>query len=687
MKKILAWIKSPKSDFVLFIFLIVLLNLAGFRLYHRFDLTAPKSYSLSKESRQLVKNLQEPLSVRIFFDDNLPNQYNQVYQYIKDILVEYKGAANKNFSVSYMDMRKKENLSLAEELGLQQIQIQEVKNNEVGFKQVYMGIVIAYGDSIELLNPVSTTDGFEYKLTSTMSKMIAMADTLNGLKRDDKILLTLYLSDVLKSLGVNGAEQAERLVRSAFESVNNRNMNRLEFRVINPASQDAAILAEKYGIQAVSYSDHGKSATAAVGLVLEHGDAFYALPLQIQQSFFGYALGGLDSLEESINEGLQSLLSNVKQIGYITGHEELDHVSEEGAANLQKLISGMYELKDIDLSSENIPAGMNSVIINGPKFDYTEEELYKLDQFIMRGGNVLFFIDGMQQPETNNPYAASPMTPFSINLDRLLEKYGVKRGQNIVMDNNCYESPSQQYGKLKLFWAPVLKKAQFPKKNKITNNLNFVIMLQNSSLDATAALENKDLKTTILAKSSAESWTMENGVMLNPLYLAAPSDKEKMRSYDLAVLLEGRFKSAFDSAPVTENAEETAVTGDSNKLTTSNHIASSVMPGKVFVMGSSAVTTYQVIDEAGTSPVSMFIMNIIDYMNGHEDLCVMRTKVLGINNLEIKNPAAANFWKFFEQYGLVVILAATGFVVWRLRLKRRKAINNKYNPNDTRTIK
>ena len=107
----------------------------------------------------------------------------------------------------------------------------------------------------------------------------------------------------------------------------------------------------------------------------------------------------------------------------------------------------------------------------------------------------------------------------------------------------------------------------------------------------------------------------------------------------------------------------------------------------IFITSTSYITTYQVLDTTGSSPISMFVMNAVDYMNGNEDLCVMRTKVLGINNLEIKNPAAANFWKFFEQYGLVVILAATGFVVWRLRLKRRKAINNKYNPNDTRTIK
>ena len=166
MKKILQWLKGPKSDFILFIIFLVLLNLVGHKAFVRFDLTAPKSYSLSKASKTLVKNIDEPLSVRVFFSENLPSTYSNVYQYIKDILVEYKGAANKNFSVSYMDMSKPENEELARNLGINQVQIQELKNNEVGLKQVYMGLAVTYGDSIEIMNPIQTSDGFEFNLTT-----------------------------------------------------------------------------------------------------------------------------------------------------------------------------------------------------------------------------------------------------------------------------------------------------------------------------------------------------------------------------------------------------------------------------------------------------------------------------------------------------------------------------------------
>ena len=685
MKKILQWLKSPKSDFILFVIFLVLLNLAGHKAFVRFDLTAPKSYSLSKASKTVVKNLDAPLSVRVFFSDNLPSTYTSVSQYVKDILVEYKGAANKNFSVSYMDMSKPENEDLARELGIQQVQIQELKNNEVGLKQVYMGLAVTYGDSIEIMNPVQTSDGFEFELTTKISKMISMADTLAGLGKDEKITLTLYLSDALKWLGISGASEADGIISSAFDVVNKQNLGRLEYKIEKPESADADALAAKYGIQTISYSDSGVQKKAAIGLVLEYGEKSYALPLEVQRSFFGYAVAGLEDVETTITEGLQSLLSNTKAIGYITGHGEVSHTDAEQAANFERLISGMYELKDIDLNSDNIPAGMNSIIINGPKMDFTEEELYKIDQFLLRGGNVMLFLDGVVESGRDPMYGITNFAGNESNLERLLIKYGIERSQNMIMDKNCFKNLNPQYGELNYYWVPEIHKKYLAKRNVITNNLGSVYLLQSGSLDTSAAKDNKNLKVTELAKSSEEAWSATEDIMLNPLMMSTPSDASEYAQFNLAVLLEGKFDSAFDEAPVKADSNENT-SDEAAALVTSNYIKTSVMPGKLFVAGSSEITTKQVIDENGQSPVSMFLMNVVDYMNGNEDLCTMRTKSLSVNNLTIKSGVAAGFWKILNQYGLAVLVALAGLFVWRLRSARRRAINRKYNPNDTRTI-
>ena len=80
MKKFIKWLKSPSSDFVLFVLLLILANVAGHNAFKRFDLTSQRSYSLSKTSKSLVKNLEQPLTVRVFFDDKLPSPYNSVSQ-------------------------------------------------------------------------------------------------------------------------------------------------------------------------------------------------------------------------------------------------------------------------------------------------------------------------------------------------------------------------------------------------------------------------------------------------------------------------------------------------------------------------------------------------------------------------------------------------------------------------------
>ncbi len=689
MKKLLNWFKSSKSDFALFLILIVLVNLAGYSLFVRADLTGPKSYSLSKASKTLVKNVQEPLSVRVFFDENLPSPYNSIAQYVKDMLVEYKGAANKHFSVSYMDMSKPENVELARDCGLNQIQIQEVKNNEVGFKQGYMGLVITYGDAMEVIDPITSSDGFEYKFTSKVSKMINTADTLAGLGKDETIKLKLYYSSALKGMRINGYDETEKLVKAALKEINKQNMDRIELEEIDAPTSQAEDLINNYGLQGISYkTPDGHKETAIIGLILQYGENFRVLPVRISQSFFGYTMAGLDGIQESIAEGLQSLLSKITKIGYITGHNELDIKDETYSANFDKLVSAMYEFVELDLTSEDIPAGMSSIVINGPQYDYTEEELYKIDQFLMRGGNIMFFIDSMNQDGTANYYGNQTYVPNESNLDRLLTKYGIKRDFNMVMDKNSYTTTNQQYGKINLYWAPVLQKGQLAKKHPITNNLGYVIMLQNGSIDVSAALDNSNVKTTVLAKSSDDSWTMDKDIYLNPIMCAPPSDKSAFHASNLAVLLEGKFESAFDQAPVIEQTDEegNVIELPVGDLETSNHLTTSILPGKIFIIGSSSVTTRQVIDENGSNPIAMLLLNTVDYMNGNAELCTMRTKGLSVNTLTIKSKKAANFWKYFNEYGLVVILAAVGFIVWRVRSSRRKEINKRYNPDDTRTV-
>lgn len=678
MKKFFAWLKSPKSDFALLIIVLILLNLIGQRAFFRIDLTSARTYSLSDVSKQVVKTLDQPISVKVFFSDNLPAPYNTVDQYLEDLLVEYKGNSNKKFTYEFFDMSKPENEEVAEMYGISKYQVQEVTNNEVGIKSVYMGLVLIYSDRIEVIDPVQTSDGLEYKLTTAISNMIATTNTLAGLT--DKVQMTLYVSSRLNDFGIQGLDQIDQYVLEAYNEVNKKNLDRIAYSRVDPKSSDVALLTEKYGLQALTFKEaDGSFSYGALGLVLEYGDASRTIPLQLTQSIFGYAVDGLDSLEASISDSLRSLVSRSLEIGYITGHDENgldDQQTAHGAAFLPGLVSDTYSLTQINLAEENIPNRISAIIINGPKSAFSDSELYKIDQFLMRGGNVMCLLDPFTEEDDYSLYnytgqVTTKFTPLDTGLDRLLEKYGVSLGKNYLMDEECYTQTNQMYGKLNLYWIPIIRDSDIDQEHEITKNLGNIVYLQTGTVDILT--DSPDVKATALLKSSPKAWTQSEAILLNPLYI---DPAEELNQENIAVILEGNFQSAFDGDP--------SVSAENGSVTASSHLSSSVQPGKVFVTGTSYITSIQLIDEECTQPVSIFVRNVIDYMNNAGNLCSMRSKGLTVNTLTVNNQKVATFWQMFCQYGLVGVALIIAVILWRIRVLRRRQIRLEFDPDDSR---
>ncbi|MBP3708835.1 MAG: GldG family protein [Treponema sp.] len=686
MKKIINWLKGSSSDFALLVILLILANLVGMRAFMRFDLTRQKSYSLSPVSKQLMQTLDAPLSVHVFFSNNLTAPYSTTAQYVRDILVEYKGAANHHFSYAIMDMGKRENETLASQYGLRQSSIQVLKNNEVSFAQVYMGIAVSYADAIEVIDNIETSDGFEYKLTTTISKMISTANAFAGLAPDEHIKLTLYKSDTLKQFQIFGFDEIETAVAHAYETLNKQHMNRIDYERVNPSVADLRDIELRYGSQLIinQQTANGAQSIGALGLVLERGDMFRFIPISIQRSLLGLVVSGLDDLDKTIGDSMQSLLSKATQIGYVTGHGERPLYSQDGMLPLSALIADRYEFVEFNLADEPVPASMTSIVVNAPTSPLSDDELYKIDQFIMRGGNVMFFVDPFDsnaQINPMNPYQQMPPTfaPYNTNLNTLLNQYGVSLNANYVLDELCYTRPTQEYGMLSLWYAPMIPHEQLAQHHVVTDNLSRIIFLQSSSIDIDEVQVADEVTVTPLVTSSKNSWLISDNIQLNPFALNPPYDKSTEKSEHLAVLLEGKFSSAFSSGPSSDSGEE---------LASQTHLANGVQSGKIFVAGTSEITGPQLISgEDSKEPVALFTRNIVDYMNGNGDLCAMRTKGLSMSTLRNTHSALAAAAQYFNEFGIAVIVILFGLIMWRMRIKRKTAIHDTYNPNDARMSK
>lgn len=684
MKKIINWITGPKSDFVLLIILLVLINLVGANSFFRLDLTSPKSYSLSQSSKEVVKNLEEPLSVKVFFSNNLPSPYNTVEQYLEDILVEYKGSANKNFSYEFFDMDKPENEELASSYRIRQKQIQEVKDNEVGFKNVYMGVVLVYADSIEVLDDIISPDGLEYRLTTTMSKMINTTSALAGLK--DNVNVTLYSSSDLSAFGIKNFNQLENIVSNAVAQVNKKNMNKVSFKVVNPNQDEVSELCAKYGVDEISWTDDKatdeskKNGKGMIAAVMEYNDNFKLLPVKLSRSFFGsYGIAGLDNLETVITENLQTLVSRSDKIGYLTGFGTKSlNDAQNGSQRLQMLANDKYQFVELDLEKDEIPSTISNIVIVAPTEKISEKVFYKLDQFLMQGGNLTVFADMYQEIPTQNQYQLPEYKLLETGLPEFLAKYGIELGKDYVMDMNCYKNFQQGYGEIPMYYVPITERSTINQKNPITKNLSYILMFQNSSINLNLS---DDVKGTVLVKSSDQSWLMKDNIIMHPLYITPVAENERS-SYNLAVLAEGKFASQFDENILEQNKNDVAK--DSLAGGTDNHLAKAVQNGKIFVAGSSVIVSPMLIDDSGREPISIFVRNVLDYMNGNEDLCTMRTKGLALNTLKKSSTASIKVAKIINQYGVPLLVIIIGFIVWRMRVEHRKKIRIQYASTDER---
>ena len=140
----------------------------------RLDLTGNSQYRLSDATRSVLKRLEDPVKVQAFFTRDLPSPYNQNAAYVRDLLEEYAIYAGGNLDFEFIDpgtdeTKKRE----AARKGIPPVQIQEIKNDQIGIKQAFMGLAVTYGTKKETIPLIRQTENLEFELTSMIKRLSA----------------------------------------------------------------------------------------------------------------------------------------------------------------------------------------------------------------------------------------------------------------------------------------------------------------------------------------------------------------------------------------------------------------------------------------------------------------------------------------------------------------------------------
>ena len=156
----------------LIIAILLVVNLLSNEFHLRFDLTQEQQYTLSDATLNILKNLEEPVTVKAYFSKNLPPQIAKTRQDFQEMLVEYSNRADGNIQYEFIDPNKNEALeNEAGQNGIQPVMINVREKDQVKQQKAFLGAVISLGDKRDVIPVVQPGTAMEYTLSTSIKKI------------------------------------------------------------------------------------------------------------------------------------------------------------------------------------------------------------------------------------------------------------------------------------------------------------------------------------------------------------------------------------------------------------------------------------------------------------------------------------------------------------------------------------
>jgi ABC-2 type transport system permease protein len=257
----------------------------------------------------------------------------------------------------------------------------------------------------------------------------------------------------------------------------------------------------------------------------------------------------VQDLEYELADAIRKLSKPAKPVvGFIGGHGELDSLE------VYDITHSLAEYYDVVLDTINHRLGSltqyKCIVIAQPDSAWDDKDKFILDQYIMRGGKVLWLIDPVYATmDSLQQQATTFALPIETNLEDLLFSYGVRINYNIIQDLQAAPIPitSGMIGnqpQMK-FYPWVYFPIFFPEsKHPIVHNLNGIKGEFASSMDT---LFVAGVKKNILLQTSKYSRIQQAPTRISLNILGVPPEEKQFDKPNqiTGVLMEGEFPSAF----------------------------------------------------------------------------------------------------------------------------------------------
>ena len=507
---------------------------------------------------------------------------------------------------------------------------------------------------------------------------------------DDRLEVTAYFTENLPP-PFNATESQVRDLLSEYAAASN---GKIRVRFINPDDEAKQQAARADGVQPVAHQKIEEDQVAVVegyrGMVLSYLDQTRTIPV-IQDTA---------GLEYIITSAIKELVGERKPIGIVSGHGGPS--LEQGLTALQSVLQ-LYDIQEIDATQEIDPS-LAALLIIAPQAPFSDDELRRIDQYVIRGGSLGVFGGALAIDLAGE--AGPSARPVDARLDGLLEPWGVKLSSKIVADAQCSRAPMRgPMGLQVLVPYPPIPVLQLEREQ-----LDHPVMFRLASpmLPFVAPIELGEapdgVTLTVLASSSQDSWTMSGPtISLEPRNPRDWSMSSDAGPFTLMVAIEGKLPSAY-SAPINE-AEPSAI---QTPPLAENDVRVLVTGTSTFLEDSFMPPRTQQNDVQMNAALAL-ALNAIDWLAADSDLIAIRAKtteepaldipdsVLAAENtalaaaeegdeagvesaLSIRKAAIESWdakkraYRWLNTLGIPFLVVLFGLFRWRRRVDKKKAL-------------
>ena len=371
-------------------------------------------------------------------------------------------------------------------------------------------------------------------------------------------------------------------------------------------------------------------------------------------------------------------------IAFLQGHQESDSLH---IADFSSALSNSFEVSKI--SCDQLLANAESIkvlVIANPQNKFTERDKLILDQYLMKGGKMIWLIDPVRVSLDSLSEGMTTLAlPVNLNLSDQLFHYGVRLNNDLIQDAECLKikvntapvGSSPNYSLAQWYFSPLLHPLQ---THPVGKNVNPVTSEFLSSIDTVGG--NPDVKKSILLSSSPFSRKNEAPMQVSLRMIDITPSREFFNRSNLivGVLLEGKFSSVFKNRMT-----------DQLGMPAGFHLAAESVPTQMAVFSDGGLLSNKVSRTAGKEPAISplgydrvskitwgnrdFFYNLVQYMSDDASLVSLRGKSWQLRLLDkVKVNDQGNLIKWVNLLLPLLLVILGGVLFWWSRKRKNEKV-------------